>query len=69
LWEEKHPEVAQSLWALTQAHSQQDQTSQILFVVHSLDCGRSFNAVGLACTLYIYGGLYFFGQGSQKFID
>jgi hypothetical protein len=26
LWEEKHPEVAAALWALAQAHSQQDPT-------------------------------------------
>ena len=26
LWEEKHPEVAQALWALAQSHSQQDPT-------------------------------------------
>lgn len=26
LWEEKHPEVAQALWALAQNHSQQDPT-------------------------------------------
>lgn len=26
LWEEKHPEVAQALWALAQAHAQQDPT-------------------------------------------
>lgn len=26
LWEEKYPEVAQALWALTQSHSQQDPT-------------------------------------------
>ncbi len=26
LWEEKHPEVANALWALAQAHSQQDPT-------------------------------------------
>jgi hypothetical protein len=26
LWEEKHPEVAQALWALAELHSQQDQT-------------------------------------------
>jgi hypothetical protein len=26
LWEEKHPEVAQALWALAELHSQQDPT-------------------------------------------
>ena len=26
LWEEKHPEVAQTLWQLAQSHSQQDPT-------------------------------------------
>jgi len=26
LWEEKHPEVAQALWALAESHSQQDPT-------------------------------------------
>lgn len=26
LWEEKHPEVAEALWALAQSHSQQDPT-------------------------------------------
>ena len=30
LWEEKHPEVAQALWTLAQAHSQQDPTFRTL---------------------------------------
>lgn len=30
LWEEKHPEVAQALWKLAQAHSQQDPTFRTL---------------------------------------
>ena len=30
LWEEKHPEVAQALWALAELHSQQDPTFRTL---------------------------------------
>jgi hypothetical protein len=30
LWEEKHPEVAQALWALVELHSQQDPTFRTL---------------------------------------
>ncbi len=30
MWEEKHPEVAQALWALVELHSQQDPTSRTL---------------------------------------
>ena len=40
LWEEKHPEVAQALWALAELHSQQDPTFRTRLSYTRLTVGR-----------------------------
>jgi hypothetical protein len=48
LWEKKHPEVAQALWALAESHAQQDPTFRTTLSFTRLDGRGSHQAVASA---------------------
>ena len=51
LWEEKHPEVADALWALAQSHSQQDpsfRTTQFFTRLTAAEALKQLQAQGVA---------------------